>query len=93
MTKQRLTEQMQEYLAVLHYCGSTKGHRFGLTYDGTRKGLVARDLLRREERGARTLHVLTESGVEAAKALPDPRRTVRDESIQKRLDDVRAGKW
>lgn len=88
-----LTEQMQEYLAVLHYCGSTKGHRFGLTYDGTRKGLVARGLLLKTVHNTRATYSLTAAGVEAAKKIPDPRRTVRDESIQKRLDDVRAGKW
>jgi hypothetical protein len=41
----------------------------------------------------RTIYLLTEAGTEVAKELPDPRQTNRDESLQKRLTDVRAGRW
>lgn len=93
MSKGALTRQMAEYLAALHYCGSVRGFRFGAKYDSTRKALIKRGLVTRHEVKGRVTWLLTEVGTEAARALPDPRRTVRDESIQKRLDDVRAGRW
>lgn len=92
-----LTDQMKEYLAALYWTGGVKGFGFGPGFDSTRKALVQRGLLRRElvppVENVRHRYVLTPAGTEEAKRLPDPRKTNRDETLQQRLDDVKAGRW
>lgn len=96
MKERSLTDQMREYLSALYWRGNTKGCGFGPGYDSTRKALVKRGLVTRhvERRGKteRAVFVLTDSGIEAAKALPDPRDNGSGPLLA-RLEDVRAGRW
>lgn len=92
MADRPLTEQMRRYLAAVYF-GGFLGFACGFNYNGTRKGLVKRGLLRRERDLTRAGYVLTDAGAKVAASLPDPRRTARGEPTQGRLAAVKAGRW
>jgi hypothetical protein len=101
-TATKLTDQMRLYLAAIYHFGHTKGCGFTCTFDGTRKGLVARGLVERrvEKRGASTVvsFVLTPAGAALAKTLPAPEHLPSETrsshgKLLNRLEEVRAGRW